>query len=116
MANISTTDSELGLSVIIVIIIHLSKYLNSDWSRALSQSMISCELDMINVLSVAFPTDNTFIMSSSFKVTRPVVALTNALLCQGLLRSIEMASSARFASLSEEEINYLLEKKKDSKN
>ena len=44
------------------IIIHQTHYEKSDWSRAFNQFTIACELDMINVISVA---DITFIMSSS---------------------------------------------------
>ena len=44
------------------IIKHQTHSQKSDWSRALNQFTIACELDMINVLSAA---DITFIMSSS---------------------------------------------------
>ena len=44
------------------IIIHQTHYEKSDWSRALSQFTIACELDMINAISAG---DIAFIMSSS---------------------------------------------------
>ena len=44
------------------IIIHQTHYEKSDWSRAFSQFIIPCELDMINAISAA---DIAFIMSSS---------------------------------------------------
>ena len=47
---------------IIIIIIYQTHYEKSDWSRAFNQFTIACELDMINVISVA---DIAFIMSSS---------------------------------------------------
>ena len=46
--------SQLG-----TIIIHQTHYEKSDWSRAFNQFTVACELDMINVLSVA---DITFII------------------------------------------------------
>ena len=36
-----------------MIIIHQTHYEKSDWSRALNQFTIACELDMINVKSAA---------------------------------------------------------------
>ena len=38
---------------ITTIIIHQTHYEKSDWSRAFNQFTIACELDMINVISVA---------------------------------------------------------------
>ena len=35
------------------IIIHQTHYEKSDWSRALNQFTIACELDMINAISAA---------------------------------------------------------------
>ena len=46
----------------ITCIIHQTHYKKSDWSRALNQFTIACELDMINAISVV---DIAFIMSSS---------------------------------------------------
>ena len=34
-----------------VIIIHQTHYEKSDWSRALNQFIIACEVDMINAIS-----------------------------------------------------------------
>ena len=48
--------------LIITVIIHQTHYEKSDWSRALNQFTIACELDMINAISAA---DIAFIMSSS---------------------------------------------------
>ena len=44
------------------IIVHQTHREKSDWSRAVNQFTIACELDMINAISAA---DIAFIMSSS---------------------------------------------------
>ena len=50
------------IRVVMCIVIHQTHYEKSDWSRALIQFTIACELDMINAISAA---DIAFIMSSS---------------------------------------------------
>ena len=62
----------LCTDTVTVIIIHQTHYEKSDWSRAVNQFTIACELDMINVLSAA---DITFIYHVKFKVclvTKPL--------------------------------------------
>ena len=56
------SDASWDSSAIFCIIIHLTYYEKSDWSRAFNQITIACELDMINAISAA---DIAFIMSSS---------------------------------------------------
>ena len=55
---------------LIIIIIIMTHYEKSDWSRAFNQFTIACELDMINVISAA---DITFIMSMSAWLLSPLV-------------------------------------------
>ena len=50
------------INIIRTIIIHQTHYEQSDWSRAFNQFTISCELDMIYVISAA---DIAFITPSS---------------------------------------------------
>ena len=73
------------------IILHQTHSEKSDWSRALNQFTIACELDMINVLSAA---DITFIMSRS----------TSAWLLSPLESSPQKQMAERFASVSEDEL------------
>ena len=54
--------SDLHVLQVNIIIKHQTHYEISDWSRALNQFTIACELDMINAISAA---DIAFIMSSS---------------------------------------------------
>ena len=51
-----------------IFIIHQTHYEKSDWSRAVNQFTIACELDMINAISAA---DMAFIMSSSTSAWLP---------------------------------------------
>ena len=60
--QINQSSSVISSCTIYIIIIHQTHSQKSDWSRALNQFTIACELDMINVSSAA---DITFIMSSS---------------------------------------------------
>ena len=59
---VAPVESARSLLTINNIIIHQTHYEKSDWSRALNQITIACELDMINAISAA---DIAFIMSSS---------------------------------------------------
>ena len=63
---LSKIDRDMNfLQLLILIIIHQTRYEKSDWSRAINQFTIACEPDMINVICAA---DITFIMSSSTSV------------------------------------------------
>ena len=57
-----TGTVNIACDITIDFIIHQTHYEKSDFSRAINQFTIACELDMINVISAA---DITFIMSSS---------------------------------------------------
>ena len=50
------------------IIIHQTHYEKSDWSRAFNQFTISCELDMINVISAGDITFNVCLVTKPLGV------------------------------------------------
>ena len=85
-------------------IIHQTHYEKSDWSRAFNQFKIACELDMINAISaadIAFINNNN---NNNFIHSCTYAWLLSPLECV-ILRN-KMAE--RFASVSEDELNWIM--------
>ena len=62
--NTSPTNGfTIDWTVLQVLLLYITNYEKSDWSRALNQFTIACELDMINVISAADISTSAWLLS-----------------------------------------------------